>query len=197
MKTKPVTAQFREQWLTRAANKIAMSVLNKPDQISFKVSLFTTRSTKIRSEVWPKAKSESAVSEIFISARIDSPMVLCEELTHRLINAMLDDTGYGPTFQEHARRADLIPQQHYSYRASFATTKAGAVLKDQLHKIIDSLGAYPHASLDTQAKSKGRNSHKITCMSCGFKVNTSNKWITQVNLSAHCYGCMSTNLQIS
>lgn len=191
--------QTREQWLNKSA-QILFDVVLTPEVLQdnppppVRVSVAPMRSKELGC-CHPRASSEDAHNEIFITAHIDDSQVILATLTHELIHAADDcQSGHRNFFAKAARLAGL--------EGKLTSTMAGAQLSDVLENIVGILGPIPHAKLHLKPKSKGRNNNKLICKACGFQANLSRKWADQAAqapwaLTCPCCDSLTLKVQFS
>jgi hypothetical protein len=69
-----------------------------------------------------------------------------------------------------------------------ATTETPELV-ERLNEVIERIGQYPHAKLDTSSEKKqGTRMKKCLCPNCGYIAYTSQKWLDEVGTPT-CSGC--------
>lgn len=175
------TTLTREQWLHQVAELLWPKVIaqggKKPD--SYRVSCgwparnalrTASRSNRRIGECWV-AGSEDKTREIFISPALDNPVEVADVLLHELIHAALPEgVGHKHPFPSIAKRLGL--------QGKPTSTFAGPELVEELTKITDGVGKYPHAKLDASVKPKQKaRQMKCQCPDCGYVIRVARSWI--------------------
>lgn len=114
-------------------------------------------------------------NEIFISPVLADGLEVLACLVHEMVHAVDDCVhGHGPLFKKMAHACGLVGKA--------TATTAGDELKKVLTSIIEeSLGEYPHATLDVSKQVKKQTTRLIKCHcdSCGYTIRTTRAWINQ------------------
>lgn len=151
----------------------------------------TSKKIKALGECWNKSASADEVAQIFISPFLDHPLhndipandgygvlpVLVHELVHAAVG---NKAGHGKPFRRLAETLGL--------EGKMTSTFAGKTLLEKLNGYLPVLGAYPHAKIDptlSGKKKQGTRMHKCECLTCGFVVRITRKWLNEVG-APHC-----------
>lgn len=136
---------------------------------------------KALGECWDSAASADQVHQIFISPWMPDPLHVRENdasgvlptLVHELVHAAVGlKCGHKGQFRKVATDLGL--------EGPMTATHAGEILMNQLRDMLPLLGRYPHAKLEPSLRGKkkqGTRMVKCECMTCGYIVRTSRKWI--------------------
>lgn len=60
------------------------------------------------------------------------------------------------------------------------STQAGTQLTDRLNDLCNQLGPYPHATLNTNAPDRKKQSTRLLkaeCLMCGYAIRLTQKWV--------------------
>jgi hypothetical protein len=176
-----MTEKTREQWLHECAELLWPKVVacggSKPAR--YRVSCgWPSRNPLLRpskhsrriGECW-SAGSEDKAREIFISPALDNPVEVADVLLHELIHAALPpEIGHKHPFPGIAKRLGL--------QGKPTATFAGEELAEELGKLTDTLGKYPHAKLDAAVRPKqAARQMKCQCPDCGYVIRVARSWI--------------------
>jgi len=120
-------------------------------------------------ECWADTASADRHHELFISPAIADPTEVLATLIHELLHASVAH-GHKAPFSRAAKALGLVKP--------WTATTAGAELTQRLHVLIESVPAYPHASIaaNTQRKKQSTRMLKALCSSCGYTVRLTQKW---------------------
>jgi hypothetical protein len=120
--------------------------------------------------------SKGGFHELFISPVLEEPLqvagVICHEMAHVVAGV---EANHGAGFVKVCKHAGITgskPKQ----------AMPGPKLNDDLKKMLESMGDYPHAAIVPQFKEvvKPPSSFSLVCSECGCKVTMSAKWIEEV-----------------
>lgn len=186
----------REEWLTESAKMIMTDILEpalkdlgkeaRPN-FKYKISLGYAPNTKTGSNVFAvclhSTCSSRGFNEIYVTPSSSDSMEILGAIVHELIHG-LDDlvSGHCYFFATMGRHVDLAGPLTASY--------PGRRLKRTLKDYIELLGDIPHDEVNIGNMKRQRNkNHLVQCPSflinprteeveaCGFRFNTSMKWI--------------------
>jgi len=120
-------------------------------------------------EHWSPSASSDGHHEILISPVVDDPLKVFSTLVHELCHAATDGHGHDSVFTKCARSLWLEGKP--------TATFAGDTFTENFANMLESLGHYPHASLNVGANKKTQSTRmlKATC-SCGYTVRLTKKW---------------------
>jgi hypothetical protein len=159
----------REIWLEAAIVEIAPIFAKAGYAIPVcKVSCGFT-STGVRSghigQCWSKKSSSDGVNQIFISPALEDPLEVLDTLVHELVHAVDDcKSGHGEGFKKIATDVGLI--------GPMRSAGAGQHLKQDLIRIAQALGHFPHARLliARGASRAGIKRPGAKCAKCGYEI---------------------------
>lgn len=124
-------------------------------------------------ECWARRMSKDNVNEIFISPVLQDPVRMLDVLVHEAVHAVDDcASGHKQAFKTVAKAVGL--------EGKMTATHAGEELKAELEKIVKTLPALSHGSLDlTGRKKQPTRLVKLECDGCGMILRTTAKWLEQ------------------
>ena len=170
----------REQWLVAAIDELSANFLalgfTLPAKIRPACALGSGGTRKRKGgkqvgECWHSDRSGDASYEIMISPTEADPVRVLSILVHELCHAAdgLQHGHKGP-FAIMARGLHL--------EGPLTATVGGTAFAAMVAPIIQTLGDYPHAALDTSTRTKqSTRMHKCCCPVCGYTVRTTAKWL--------------------
>jgi hypothetical protein len=166
----------REEWLTEAANKLRMGVFKRSQydvpQVRLAIGFPGGGSAKKRiGEYWKGIACQDGMPQIFISPTLSCPIEILDTLTHELVHAVVPNAGHGKEFRKVALSVGLTGKMR--------STVAGPELKAELESLSSLLGPLPHAGINLGNGRKKQSTRliKCECLSCGYTVRTTAKWI--------------------
>lgn len=181
----------REQWLTKAITLLSRQVfkpagMEVPQNIRVSCGWPSSRALcKARNtgECWDTSASADGSFELFISPIQDDTVQVLKTLTHELIHTVVGTRAkHGPAFKQGMLAVGL------GGKPAETEVHKGSALWEKLTAIADSLGPYPHAKLDREAKEKqSTRLLKVECPDCGYVVRVTRKWL-DVGLPTCCCG---------
>jgi hypothetical protein len=142
-------------------------------------------------ECWPPIASADGSFEILISPTVADSMRVAGVLAHELIH-VAKGPGHKGQFKRLASAIGLTGRM--------TATQEGEEFKRQLAPILENLGPYPHAELDTRKwrvgppvgekdmweedmwtgpKVQGTRLHKVMCRHCGYIARVTMKWLNE------------------
>jgi hypothetical protein len=167
----------REAWLLAAVELLKPIFAAKrhivPDNVQVSCGF---ASTGIRShhigQCWSRGSSTNERNQIFISPALGDPVQVLDTLVHELVHAVDNcEHKHGKEFKKIALSIGL--------EGPMRSAGAGKALKDQLVKIGDALGPYPHGQLKVHHVRKiSAPRPRARCKSCGFEVPMYKKFLT-------------------
>jgi hypothetical protein len=176
----PNTYIHREAWLDELAMRLEPIFADQgfPIPKNRRVTCgFPSRlaTSKRIGECWASTASKDGTFELMISPRLAEPMFVASVLAHELVHAAVGlECGHKGPFKRLALGIGLV--------GKMTSTLPGDLFIEHAGPIIEDLGPYPHAALDTTAKSSGppkqvgRNI-KASCPECGYTVRTTRYWL--------------------
>ncbi|PUE40260.1 SprT-like domain-containing protein [Limnohabitans sp. Bal53] len=167
----------REAWLLAAVQLLKPIFAAKrylvPDdvQVSCGFASTGTRSHHI-GQCWSRGSSTNERNQIFISPALGDPVQVLDTLVHELVHAVDNcEHKHGKEFKKIALSVGL--------EGAMRSASAGKALKEQLIKIADALGSYPHGQLKVHHVRKiSAPRPRARCKSCGFEVPMYKKFLT-------------------
>jgi hypothetical protein len=183
------TKTTREEWLNQMTQQIAPLFQAQGCPLPAKVRIscgWPSRMAlgKLRAigQCWAPEASQDQTTEIFISPCIDDLVLVLGTLVHELVHAAVGlQAGHGPLFRKLAVSLGLV--------GKMTSTEAGPELAATLRQLAVQVGAYPHATLDSNkspVKKQSTRLIKLACPKCGYTVRTTQKWIEQGLPICHC-----------
>lgn len=160
---------LREEWLMRAVVHLEPIFQRGGYQVpKVKVSIgFPSTGSKGRhlGQCWGSKASEDGINQIFIAPNQSDPVEVLDTLTHELVHAVDDcKSGHGEGFKKIATDVGLI--------GPMRSAGAGQHLKQDLMRIAQALGHFPHARLliARGASRAGIKRPGAKCAKCGYEV---------------------------
>ena len=184
------THTHREAWLNAAAAKMGQWFTSAgyplPAELRMTCGFPITgaragaRSHRI-GECWDPKASGDHTTEIMISPVLEEPMRVFGTLVHELVHAAVGcDCGHKGPFKKLAVAVGFI--------GKMTSTEEGPEFIKMAGPILEALGPYPHAAIDTRNRKKqGTRLMKAVCEDeeCGFTVRITRKWVEAVG-APHC-----------
>jgi len=135
-------------------------------------------------QCWSNLASSDNTTEIFICPSQSDPVQVLAILLHELIHAAVGlECGHKGPFKRVALALGL--------EGKMTATTPGAQLAADLSALADTLGAYPHAALNTALsgrKKQGTRMIKLECVECGWSCRTAQKNVDAGTPTCHCGG---------
>jgi hypothetical protein len=160
---------LREEWLMRAVAHLEPIFQKSGYQIpQVKVSIgFPSTGAKSRhlGQCWGRKSSEDGINQIFIAPNHADPVEVLDTLTHELVHAVDDcQSGHGEGFKKIATDVGL--------KGPMRSAGAGEYLKQDLIRIAQALGHFPHARLlvSKGASRAGIKRPGAKCSNCGYEI---------------------------
>lgn len=167
---------YREAWLQKAVKALgpmfAAQGINLPPKVQVSVGFPGGGSARKRiGECWNTASAGDGVNHIFVSPRLDHPVIVLATLAHELIHAVDNcKSGHSGAFRKMAVSIGL--------EGKMIATVPGDAMIAQLTEIADRLGEYPHKAITLTAGPKqGTRMLKFYCEECGYTGRTTAKWL--------------------
>lgn len=171
---------YREQWLDAAIQEVTPRFTeagyNLPSNIKVACGwpVGSRGAKKVLGQCFAPEASAKGNVEIFISPTISDHSLVLGVLVHELIHAAVgNDAGHGKVFQSACAKLGMTGKA--------TSALPGPELSQWLiDHVLPMLGAYPHASVDFNARKKqGTRMIKLVCPVSGYTVRTTKKWIEQ------------------
>jgi hypothetical protein len=172
----------REDWLKLAEQQMKTWIVAEghkyPEQT--RIACGFPKSSRGRNnaigQCWTSNASADRTHEIFISpTEADAPRV-CDILLHEMVHATVGiEHGHKKPFIQLARSLGLEGKPTATY--------AGEALKTKIQAMLQTLPAYPHATLvpsATTTKKQKTALLKCECPECGYLARVTAKWIDAV-----------------
>lgn len=153
-----------------------------PDNVRMAVG-FTSKGARGKriGECWTDSCSEDDAFEIFIDPKLGDASRIADVLTHELIHATVGiEAGHKKPFVDCMKAVELIGKP--------TATMAGPEWHEWADKIIEKLGALPHAAIKPTNGEKKQTTRMIEakCDCCGFVFRTTAKWIEETGGMLDC-----------
>jgi hypothetical protein len=169
----------REGWLTEAGRII--EPLFRPLRVgAYRVTCGwpckggTSLKRRRVGECHPVESSRAGVSELFISPVLDGFGDVTGTLVHEMAHVVAGvKAGHGRGFVRVCRHVGLT-------KGKATSAEPGERLAEQVAKLLEPLGKYPHSALVPKGKpKKPPGVVGLECAGCGCKVTISFKWLGQ------------------
>lgn len=176
------SSKTREEWLNKATLQLAeIFTLNNLKVPKTKVSCgwpikgaVSTRQRTI-GQCFTKACSSAGINEIFISPVLSSSTEVLATLTHELCHAVDNCVS--------AHKGGFVKMMKaVGLEGKPTSTHASPALVATFKRLIkDSLGEYPHQTLDVNKGHKKQTTRllKAVCPTCGYTIRLTSKWADQ------------------
>lgn len=169
---------FREQWLAAGGQEITAYIEARgyrvPENVKVSCGMApgSRGSKKVMGTAVSALASANGAHETFINPVLDDPVkvlqVLFHEYGHHVVGV---DKGHGAPFKAFCKKLGLEGKATQALPGAELT----AWLRDT---VLPMLGAYPHASLDLDARKKqSTRMIKLVCPETGYTVRTTKKWL--------------------
>lgn len=159
----------REQWLISAVKHIAPIFESRGYVVpQVRVSVgFPSTGGKGRhlGQCWSSKSAEDQINQIFIAPHLKTPFDFLDTLVHELVHAVDNcESGHGEGFKKIALDVGL--------KGPMRSAGAGEHLKQDLIRIAERLGAFPHGrlSLPIPVAQKTPKRPGAKCAKCGYEV---------------------------
>ena len=116
-------------------------------------------------QCWSSKAAEDGINQIFIAPHLKTPLDFLNTLVHELVHAVDNcKSGHGEGFRKIALNVGL--------KGPMRSAGAGDHLKQDLIRITEKLGAFPHGrlSLPIPTAQKGPKRPGAICTKCGYEV---------------------------
>lgn len=168
-----MTYTTREEWLTAALGLIRAQVPTIASRIRVTCgfpSTFTRSGTL--AECWPDQASADGTWEVMVSPTVADPRAVFVLLLGQALHTLPGAASNGSTtWRDACANAGLAPTGE-DWKTLTATDDLGDLFA------IGSLGAYPHAEIQTgQKKTQSTRMLKLVCPTCGYTIRTTAKWL--------------------
>jgi hypothetical protein len=160
---------IREQWLMQAVDHLLPLFERAGYSVpNVKVSIgFPSTGSKGRhlGQCWSTKWAVDGVNQIFIAPHLPTPLDVLDTLVHELVHAVDNcESGHGEKFKKIAIDVGL--------KGPMRSAGAGEWLKQDLIKIAEKLGTFPHGrlSLPIPTAQKAPKRPGAKCAKCGYEV---------------------------
>jgi len=166
MANKKVQKRIREKWLNEAVEAIQPIFTAKGYQVPQKIRVsvgFPYRGRKALGQCFSTKVSADGSFEVFVSPTIACPLTVLAILVHEIAHTVVGtEAKHKKVFKQCATAVGL--------EGKATATHAGKELAEQLCKIIDKLGPYPHAVLNPTKTDKKQTTRliKVSCPKCDY-----------------------------
>jgi SprT-like family len=159
----------REQWLMQAVDHL-IPIFQRAGYIvpPVKVSVgFPSTGSKGRhlGQCWPTKSAVDGINQIFIAPHLQTPLDFLDTLVHEIVHAVDDcHSGHGENFKKIALSVGLV--------GPMRSAGAGNLLKQDLMRIVEKLGDFPHGRLSIPVRSMAKSLKRpgAKCAKCGYEV---------------------------
>ena len=167
---------IREAWLLNAVEHLK-PVFEKAGyylpQVRVSVG-FTSTGARSRhiGQCWSTSASADHINQIFIAPQESDSVEVLDTLTHELVHAVDDcKNGHGEKFKEIALAVGL--------KGPMRSAGANESLRQELARIAEKLGKYPHPRLSVPSGSPRAQTKRpgAKCSKCGYEVVMLKKFI--------------------
>ena len=164
-----MTEIIREQWLNQAVAHIKplferMGYSIPPVKVS--VGFPSTGSQgRHLGQCWSSKSAIDGINQIFIAPHLPTPLEVLDTLVHELVHAVDDcQSGHGENFKKIALDVGL--------KGPMRSAGAGEWLKQDLIRITEKLGAFPHGRLNLPIRQAQKAAKRpgAKCQKCGYEV---------------------------
>ena len=159
----------REQWLMQAVDHLVPIFERSGYSVpTVKVSVgFPSTGAKGRhlGQCWSTKSAVDGINQIFIAPHLQTPFDFLDTLVHELVHAVDDcQSGHGENFKKIALDVGL--------KGPMRSAGAGDWLKQDLMRISEKLGGFPHGrlSLPVRTMQKAPKRPGAKCGRCGYEV---------------------------
>jgi len=168
---------IREEWLNMAVAEVrpVFDAVGFPLPQNIRVTCgFPSKGgrsvKKAIGEHWSSKASDDSHHEISISPVVSDGMEVFGILVHELAHSATDGDGHRGRFPSCVKALMLEGKP--------TSTVVGQKFKDYFYDLVDSLGKYPHATLNvgTGKKTQGTRMLKASCPHCGYVVRLTKTW---------------------
>ena len=166
----------REQWLMQAVDHLVPLFERAGYSIpAVKVSVgFPSTGSKGRhlGQCWSTKSAEDGINQIFIAPHLPTSFDFLDTLVHELVHAVDDcQSGHGDNFKKIALDVGL--------KGPMRSAGAGEWLKQDLIRIAEKLGGFPHGrlSLPVRTMQKAPKRPGAKCGKCGYEVVMLKKYL--------------------
>ena len=160
---------IREQWLMQAVEHLVPLFERAGYSVPIvKVSIgFPSTGSKGRhlGQCWSTKSAVDGVNQIYIAPHLPTALDVLDTLVHELVHAVDDcESGHGENFKRIALDVGL--------KGPMRSAGAGELLKQDLLRIAEKLGTFPHGrlSLPVRTMQQAPKRPGAKCAKCGYEV---------------------------
>lgn len=177
--------ETREQWLLEAVKLMSPLFAQHGYKIptirvacGWPSSRALSSKKRVLGECWANTAAEDKVSQIFISpflVKVDEPYGVLDTLMHEVVHAVVGNKeSHNKIFGKCARAVGL--------EGKLTSTHGSKQLLETCAEWVKTLGAYPHAKLDSlKAPRKKQTTRLIKAeCDCGYNVRVTRKWLDEI-----------------
>jgi hypothetical protein len=176
------TNQSREQWLQSLTTELDSLLFNKAMPV-YRVTCgwpskgALANKNRTIGQCFPPVCSADNTTELIITMGLAEPMEVAEVLAHEMVHAIVGcEHGHKRPFKRLATSIGL--------EGKMTATHGSDAFKQSVLPILDKIGMYPHAKLDSSktGKKQGTRLIKAECLDCGYNVRITRKWLDDTGL---------------
>lgn len=184
----------RESWLYAASELIQQDIfqpagipaIDKPHRLAcgFPIGYRGSKSGKVvLGQAFDPSISADGTYEVFVNPILSDPSAVLPVLVHELLHVHAGiQWGHRGAFSDCARKIGLVGKTTEAH--------AGPELAAALRAIAETIGEYPHASIDPSARKKqGTRLLKLQCSDCDWTARLSRKQADRLGPQAVCPCC--------
>ena len=171
-----MTYANREQWLMSAVDHLVPLFERSGYSVPIvKVSVgFPSTGAKGRhlGQCWSSKSAVDGINQIFIAPHLQTPFDFLDTLVHELVHAVDDcQSGHGDNFKKIAKDVGL--------KGPMRSAGAGEWLKQDLLRIAEKLGTFPHGRLSLPIRMMQQTPKRpgAKCSKCGYEVVMLKKYL--------------------
>jgi hypothetical protein len=164
-----MTHTNREQWLMSAVDHLVPLFERSGYSVPIvKVSVgFPSTGAKGRhlGQCWSTKSAVDGINQIFIAPQLQTPFEFLDTLVHELVHAVDDcKSGHGESFKKIAKDIGL--------KGPMRSAGAGDWLKQDLLRIAEKLGTFPHGRLSLPVRTMQKTAKRpgSKCVKCSYEV---------------------------
>ena len=116
-------------------------------------------------QCWSSKAAEDNINQIFIAPHLKTPLDFLDTLVHELVHAVDNcESGHGEGFKKIALDVGL--------KGPMRSAGAGEILQQNLMRITEKLGAFPHGRLNLPIRTAQKVAKRpgAICTNCGYEV---------------------------
>ena len=186
MTDKATDVRNREDWLQRATELLTPMIEDAGGEVpQVRVSVGFPKGRRGRSraigQCWSNQSATDGVNNLFVCPTLDDAIEVLGVLLHELIHATVGvDAGHKGPFVMMSREVGLL--------RPWTATTPGDDLRDELTKLYEVLGAYPHQAMKVPATRKKGSTLKLWECECEPTVKLR---VGKAEINVRCLDCGS------